>query len=73
MLQLRKEHVFYSTVSGEKTRKYVELESKASEGVQKSIHVEPVDVAQGSTSYDDTLQKQVQYCHWANKKTDSST
>ena len=54
MLQPRKESVVDFTGPGEKTIKQVELESKVTEGVQKSTHVEPVDDAQDSTSGDDT-------------------
>jgi len=49
-LQSRKEFVVDSRGSGEEVSKQVELESKESEEVQESTHVERVDDAQGSTS-----------------------
>ena len=58
MLQQIKESVVDITGSGENASKQVELESKVTEGVQKSTRVEPVDDAQGSTSGDDILQEQ---------------
>jgi len=57
MLQPRKESVVDITSSGEEASKQVELESKVT-GVQETTHVDPVNDAQGSTSGDDTLQKQ---------------
>jgi len=58
MLQPRKESVIDSTGSREETNKQVELESKVTEGVQESTHVEPVNDAQVSTLGDDTPQEQ---------------
>ena len=54
MLQPRKESVVDITGSGEEASKQVELESKVTEGVQESTHVELVNETQGSTSGDDT-------------------
>jgi len=53
MLQPRKESVVNSTGSVENKSKWVELESKDSDRVQASTHVEAVDDAQG----DDTPQE----------------
>ena len=58
MLQPRKKSVVDITGSGEEASKQVELESKVTEGVQESTHIESVNDAQGSTSGDDTLQEQ---------------
>ena len=57
MFQPRKESVVDIIGSGEEASKQVELESKVTEGVQESTHVEPVDDAQGSTSCNDTPQE----------------
>ena len=40
-----------------RSKQVVELESKVTEGVQESTHVEPVNDTQGSTSGDDTPQE----------------
>ena len=54
----REGFVVDSTDSGEKASKQAELESKITEGVQESTHVEPFNDAQGLTSGDDTPQEQ---------------
>ena len=53
MLQSRKESVANSTGSGEEASKQVEFESKVTEGVHESTHVEPVNDVQDSTLSDD--------------------
>jgi len=59
IFQWRKKYVIDSTGLGEEASKQMKLESKVSEEVQESTHVEPVDDAQCSTSCDDTpLQQQ---------------
>jgi len=52
----------------------VKLESKASEEMQESTHVEPFDDTQGLTSGDDTLLgKIISIATWRVKKATSST